>query len=276
MAHDARPVYFTNGPNGEIPAVQLTGSNVAIASGVLSATSPSVEVNPIDGVKNVMIAMNPHGFFENMNYQMVFEHFVPGLGWMLWHGGDGTPVELLYSTESPAVFGPYQGFPAFDKGRIRILGAGGGSGVTYNAFKNGTYSSSVEGNRLPEAFDEDIETNFSIAGAGPTRSNPVYVSVDVGFDVLPTLFTMYGRDGSSTVEEFELQGQDGDNWDVLIDDILLRNNTTQEWNITTSKKYRNYRIAIKSTHASLDVRMHDVRLYVPAEGDIDVSVWAVR
>lgn len=26
MAHDARPVYFTNGPNGEIPAVQLTGS----------------------------------------------------------------------------------------------------------------------------------------------------------------------------------------------------------------------------------------------------------
>lgn len=28
MAHDARPVYFTNGPNGEIPAVQLTGSNV--------------------------------------------------------------------------------------------------------------------------------------------------------------------------------------------------------------------------------------------------------
>lgn len=29
MAHDARPVYFTNGPNGEIPAVQLTGSNVA-------------------------------------------------------------------------------------------------------------------------------------------------------------------------------------------------------------------------------------------------------
>lgn len=28
MAHDARPVYFTNGPNGEIPAVQLTGSYV--------------------------------------------------------------------------------------------------------------------------------------------------------------------------------------------------------------------------------------------------------
>lgn len=47
MAHDARPVYFTNGPNGEIPAVQLTGSNLAeqlteadAVSGVLTFEEP--------------------------------------------------------------------------------------------------------------------------------------------------------------------------------------------------------------------------------------------
>lgn len=243
-------------PDGSINVAGSTkGSNAPLASGAITPATP-LEINATTDHRGILIATS-----GDTGVELGFEHFVDGLGWLPWKDGLGEPV-IAYLDEN-AVYGPFQGFPLFDRGRLTLIA---GNDMSSNVAKDKTYAtnSELDDDSSPAlAFDEDINTYYA---SEITFNKNIWVSVDLGAPQAISILQMWGRDGSGTIQNFRFEGTNHSidapdaEWDVLVTDVLQRNGEDQSWDIS-APAYRYYRIFAIDGYGAGNISIYDVRLF---------------
>ena len=231
--------------------VEQHGNNVLLAEG---QTPLEVDI-PTENINSVLVSVENGTNTDILSFQTLIDGT-----WYPWKDGFGDDVTLPLT--GSGVYGPFQGFPSFEKGRIFV--------DSVNVARDKAYYTNTE----DENHEDLAHRAWNEDSAHPNQGLKLlpivgtYTSVDLGSEMEVTIVSMWGRDGTSTVNEFSIDGTNesidavNENWTRLLTANLERNDTMQSFNLEVTGSYRYYRMYVHTNHgAVLDSWAHDIRLY---------------
>lgn len=248
--------------------------NNILKEGAIRVGMMSDKIAPFNSSK-IMLAFSTRTNWMDGDIHLSFKHYVEGMGWLDWRNpSNGRLVTLDMNTREHSVFGPFQNFPSLDGGKI-VTEFDRGKGIEFK-----DYSSNIKDNDIDikKAFDFDTETNL-IIDLGQDEIEGTWVSMDYEEPINVKTISMWGREGTSTIKDFKLQGSNvsldasDDKWENLLESQLPNDGRLHNMHVSGSDSYRYFRIVIESNHGADTVTlMHDVRLYDTSNPYIDYQI----
>lgn len=237
--------------DGTLPIVQKN-TNMELASGEVKS-GETLEIPTTGDSKSILISLKPVTEDYAGECNLHFQAHSHG-EWLDWHDGVGAVVTL--PIVKAGVFGPYQGFPFFGNSRLKV--------TETNVAKDQTYTASENPQRAHRAFNEVHTPSLGADNWNSLNppSYPVYLQAELNAEKRVQKVMMWGRDGSSTIRDFEVLASNNESeWTKLHDATLQRNGEKQYFEFENDNSYKFYRISIQSTHGGTPITAHDIRMY---------------
>ena len=142
-------------------------------------------------------------------------------------------------------------------------------------------TASENSNIAYRAFDGEIDASFNVNSwyTSNTFGIPnVYLEFETLKKTRINKLSIWGRDGSSTINQFSLRGYDNDTgtWITLLEDNLENNNTMQDFMFNNPTYFETYRVYVESIHGGNHISCHSIEVHGVLKEDYVMTLGALE